>query len=305
MAIVDPISLTARWTAASRAVESLREDRLYSDPYAEVLAGPEGFALKERMEAARRPPGAESTQENPFLTIRTKFIDDCVGTTLATTTTRQVVLVAAGLDTRAFRLDWPTGTHVFELDRDEVLRAKAAMLEGLGAQRRCELHSIGVDLLDPWEAALLASGFDPSRPALWIIEGLLMYLDDAHAKAVLAQVSALAAPGSTLVTDMLGASFFRSEWTQPLLRALVAADAAWKFGCDRPEELLGSIGWVASVKRPGESGASFGRWPYPLRARGLPGKHQGQGNKYRNALHACTSGPGFLRYCSRIALADQ
>jgi methyltransferase (TIGR00027 family) len=271
MAIVDPISQTGRWTAAARAVENLREDRLYSDPYAEALAGREGFALKQRMELARQLPGVESTTEHPYLTIRTKFFDNYVEATLAASSTRQVVLVASGLDTRAFRLEWPSGTCVFELDREEVLQAKRHVLEGFGARPRCDLRTVAVDLQKPWDQALIASGFDRSSPALWIVEGLLMYLEDADAKAVLAQISGLAASGSSLVTDIVGLSVFGSEWSQPLLRALASANAPWIFGCDRPEDLLGPLGWTVLVHRPGESGAHFGRWPYPLRARGTRG----------------------------------
>ena len=271
MSISDPVSLTARWTAAARAVESRREDRLFNDPFAEALAGRQGFAFLQQVDSARRATGVTSQADNPYLTIRTRFIDDFLKGPLVASSVRQVVVVAAGLDARAYRLAWPRGTCVFELDRHEVLEAKRTVLDRLGAQPHCECRSVAVDLAHPWQEALVVSGFDKANLSLWIVEGLFPYLDEPGARGVLAQISALAKIGSTIVADVVGKSFLESAWTRPFLQALAAANAPWKFGCDHPDELFRSYGWDAVTQRPGEVGANYGRWPYPMSPPGTPG----------------------------------
>jgi methyltransferase (TIGR00027 family) len=116
---INPIAPTSRWMAAARARESERADRLFYDPLAAALAGPEGFAWLERMEAAARSDGP-----GLYPVIRTRFFDDFLLDSCRRLGARQVVLVAAGLDTRAFRLDWPSRTRLYEMDLPEVLDAK-------------------------------------------------------------------------------------------------------------------------------------------------------------------------------------
>ena len=92
---------------------------------------------------------------------------------------RQIVIPAAGLDSRAYRLAWPDGTVVFELDQPQVLEFKHEVLAGSGDAPTAERREIAVDLRDDWPQALRRSGFDPSRPSAWIVEGLLVYLPAA------------------------------------------------------------------------------------------------------------------------------
>ncbi len=109
-------------------------------------------------------------------------------------------------------------------------------------------------------------------PSLWVLEGLLPYLAENHARGVLAECAFLAAPESVLFADVVGVSFMRCPWIQPFLRSLETIDAPWQFATDRPEEFFAAIGWRATAKRPGEDGASYGRWPYPAPPpRGTPG----------------------------------
>ncbi len=152
MSFSDPISYTARFTAASRARETRRPDRLFEDPWAELLAGPEGFELLARWEQAARPPNAPAGMENPYIAIRTRYFDDFLAGAMATSGSiggaqpaRQVVMLAAGLDTRAFRLSWPPGTRLFELDRPDLLAAKAEVLRAAGAVPRCDRQPIPAD----------------------------------------------------------------------------------------------------------------------------------------------------------------
>ena len=171
----NPIAPTSRWMAAARARENEREDRLFDDPLAAALAGPEGFVWLERMESAAR-------SESPGLypVIRTRFFDDFLLDSCRRLGIRQVVLAAAGLDTRAFRLSWPSETQVYELDLPEVLDAKEDVIKAAGAKASCERRTIRVDLSqETWPEALLDAGYWPERSSVWLIEGLLFYLTRA------------------------------------------------------------------------------------------------------------------------------
>ncbi|MBS1910903.1 MAG: SAM-dependent methyltransferase [Bacteroidetes bacterium] len=274
MAISDPVSMTSRWVAAARAIESRRPDRLFNDPYAEVLAGSEGFDFMARMAAATGMPAVDGTSpENPYIAIRTRFIDDVI-LDASLKGTRQIVMLAAGLDTRAFRLDLPGDMHFFEMDREEVLEFKESVLREAGARATRAREVIPVDLTTPFGEALVASGFRPESESLWVVEGLLPYLDEDQAAGVVRQCTALAAKGSMLVCDMPGRSLLETPFMQPLLRALEAANAPWKFGTDDPESFFEKLGWHAAARRPGDEGASYGRWPYPSMPRNTPGLPQ-------------------------------
>lgn len=277
MSFVDPISATARLTAAARARETRRPDRLFEDPWAAALAGSEGVALMTEMEAAASPPGGADVKDNPYIAIRTRYFDDflleavggrpggaAASSPVNVPAIRQVVLLAAGLDARAFRLDWPSGLCCYEIDRADVLHAKDQALRAAGAVPRCARHVIAADLSGAWPGALAAGGFDATAPSVWLIEGLTPYLDETTVRALLAQCASMAASGSRLAVDVLGQSFFRSPWTRTYLEALERAGAPWKFGTDDPEGLLGAAGWDATVVRPGEPPASYGRWRFPV-----------------------------------------
>jgi len=149
------LGLTSHWTAAVRARESAREDRLFEDPWAEALAGKDGAGwLAQRPEDSTTP-----------MVIRTRFFDDFLQDIACRHAIRQVVLMAAGLDTRAFRLEWPAGTCLFELDQPEVLQYKEEVLRLAGAQPACRRQLIGADLTSPWQEKLTHSGFDPQLPS--------------------------------------------------------------------------------------------------------------------------------------------
>ena len=277
MTITDPISMTARLTAAARARESQRPagDRLFDDPYASALAGPDGISYMEALELAARPPGAPGPVQNPYLAMRTRFFDDFLVQAVAAASARQLVMVAAGLDSRAFRLDWPPGMRLFELDRPQVLDAKQEILDRLAARPRCDRRPVGVDLLVDWEDPLIAAGFDDQAPSIWLIEGLFPYLDEAAADAVLRQSARLATAGSRLGTDIVGRSMLESPWTRSYIDALARANAPWRWGTDQPEAFLEARGWSATAAlRPGDPDLNFGRWPFPALPRDTPGLPQ-------------------------------
>ena len=157
----NPVAPTSRWMAAARARESEREDRLFCDPLAADLAGPEGFAWLDRMETAARPGGP-----GLYAVIRTRFFDDFLLDACERSGVRQVVLAAAGMDTRAFRLDWPPQTRFFEMDLPEVLEAKDRVIESSGIEERCGRRTVAVDLeKEDWPEALTTRR--DRRPGSW------------------------------------------------------------------------------------------------------------------------------------------
>ncbi len=263
----NPIAPTSRWMAAARARESERADRLFDDPLAAALAGPEGFAWLERMESAAR-----SDSPGLYPVIRTRFFDDFLLDACRRLEVRQVVLAAAGLDTRAFRLDWPPGTRLYEMDLPEVLDAKEEVIEAAGANPSCERRTIRVDLSqESWPEALLDIGYQLERPSVWLIEGLLFYLPRAAVHGLLEKVSALTADGSHLGLDVMNRGLFFSPVAWPMRAALARRGAPGQFGTNDPETLMARHGWDADATQPGEEGANYGRWSSPMLPRGLPG----------------------------------
>ncbi len=256
----EAVAATARWTAAVRAHESGLPDALFTDPYAADLAGEEGFLLLERY----GNPGVKE-----FIAIRTRYLDEA-----AAAASGQVVLLAAGLDTRTARLSWRPGTVVYEVDRPALLEAKEKELAGLGARHGCERASVPADLTGDWPSALRAAGWDPGAPTLWIAEGLLFYLPEADARALVSTVAELSAPGDVLAGDLLSHQSMVSEFSREGLRRLTEDGCPWLFGTDRPEDFLAECGWTpVEVRCPGEPGASFGRWPWeplPREVEGFP-----------------------------------
>ncbi|MDQ3428624.1 MAG: SAM-dependent methyltransferase [Actinomycetota bacterium] len=263
----NPVAPTSRWMAAARARESGREDRLFYDPLAADLAGPEGFAWLDRMETASRPGGP-----GLYAVIRTRFFDDFLLDACERSGVRQVVLAAAGMDTRVFRLDWPPQTRFFEMDLPEVLGAKDRVIESSGIEERCGRRTVAVDLeKEDWPEALLASGYDAQRPSAWLVEGLVLYLGGADVRGLLGKIGALATSGSLLGLDVMNRNLLLSPGAWPQMAALARRGARGRFGTNDPEALLAHHGWTADVTQPGEEGANFGRWAGPVFPRRLPG----------------------------------
>jgi methyltransferase (TIGR00027 family) len=265
--LVDPIAQTSRWMAAARARESERPHRLFNDPFAAALAGPEGFAWLERMEPV---PGFGGPAL--YVVVRTRFFDDfllyaCWGAGI-----RQVVLLAAGMDARAFRLNWPSGTRLYELDRPEVLAAKEEVLARAGARPACERRVVGAYLGPPsWSEALESAGYKARAPSVWLMEGLLFYMSGAAVRRLLDTTGALASPPSLLGVDLVNRDLLNSPTTRPLLTGFARRGASGRFGANDPEALLAEHGWVAEATQAGEWSANYGRWPYPVALRGAAG----------------------------------
>lgn len=256
MTPVDPVASTALWMAAVRARESARPDRLFDDPLAEALAGPEGQRIMDEMEAGM--------PDNPAIPIRTRFLDDGLRTGVAAGI-GQVVLVAAGMDTRAFRLGLPSDVVVYELDRGGLLDLKERRLAAAGARPGCARRTVPVDLGAAWSGALLSAGFDAARPSVFVAEGLLGYLDEPEVDRLLGALAGLAADGSVLLADVSGRTpDAAAPYLAPWFDRLTAAGMERRFATDDPEGLFAGHGWRAEVAQYGDDGAAFGRWPWPV-----------------------------------------
>ena len=256
---------TARWAAAQRARESERSDHLFSDSLARALAGEEGMAALQLSE--KYNPRHEETAK--YIAIRIRFFDD-MAQRFAVEGIRQVIVLAAGMDARAYRLSWPDGTRFYELDHPELLAIKEEILQREGLLPKCGRVTLGTDLEHNWAHLLTNVGFTPNERSAWLIEGLFYYLDESAVNHVLAEVSELAAPGSMLVTDLVSRSLLSSPWMQDSLKAMEERGMGWRFGTDDPVGLFGGYGWQAEVKQPAEEGAKYDPQRFPATPAGQP-----------------------------------
>lgn len=257
-----PVSHTAEWTAAARAVESEREDALFHDALARELAGPNGFELLDHYQ------GGGIAE---FVAIRTHCLDAAIRTAWQQTSIRQFVFPACGLDTRSFRIDWPDDAIVFEMDHPDLLLAKQERVDKLSVSPRVTRHTVGTDLTGDWGVDLLNTSFDPSKPTLWVPEGLLFYLEAASVNSFLRGMADLSAPGSRLATDIMGEWTIRNPLARNFMTTMERDGTAWCFGTDEPEQLLRDNGWdPLQVLQPGEPDAGEARWPYRVFPRSVP-----------------------------------
>jgi methyltransferase (TIGR00027 family) len=269
--LLDSVERTALLTAALRAAETRRPDRLYTDPYAEALAGDVGPTLLAEIRAVTFPAGAPRTLPSTpdYNAIRTRFFDDLLTDAARTPHGRQIVIAPSGMDSRPFRLSWPDGVRVFEIDRPPVIALKQAVLEGIGATPAVDRTTIAVDLRDVWEHDLVAAGYDPATPATWLLEGLLYYIGEDDVHRLLDRVAAVTAPGSVIAADIVNSAAL----TLPNMRGLLAVFAGWGcpwvFGSDEPETLFARHGIDAVAVQPGDPAADYGRWPDPVPPRSL------------------------------------
>ena len=198
------VGTTATGVAACRALATHSPNPLITDPYAERLVDAVGVDQYRRL-AQGQPHNADPGVPDPTLLadamgIRTRYFDDFfLDATQAGI--RQAVILASGLDARPYRLPWPSGTTVFELDQPAVIEFKSRALSAQGATPTAALHAIGIDLRHDWPTALRTRGFDPGSPTAWIAEGLLGYLPPDAQNQLFDDVTALSAPGSRIAAD--------------------------------------------------------------------------------------------------------
>ncbi|OBF79941.1 methyltransferase [Mycobacterium sp. 852002-51163_SCH5372311] len=254
---------TALLVAAIRARESARADGLFRDPFAERLAGECG---RELLAGALNSSGEQSTAQ---IVVRTRFWDEAL--LEAVPQGGQVVIVAAGMDARAYRLPWPDGTVVYELDQPQVLSAKAELLTG--ENPRCRRVPVAVDLAEDWPAAVRTAGLNEATPTVWLLEGLLQYLGESAVYTLFDRIDALSASGSVLLYEVVGKSLLESPSMAPILESMARNGAPWLFGTDEPEQLAVRRGWSATVIDVAEVGNRYGRWfapAVPVDVEGVP-----------------------------------
>ncbi|MDR3654764.1 MAG: class I SAM-dependent methyltransferase [Mycobacterium sp.] len=207
--ITELVGATALGVAASRAVETGGTDPLIRDEFARVLvssAGPawERLADPELVWLDGDEQGRRVHRLGvDYQAVRTHFFDEYFADA-ADAGVRQVVILAAGLDSRAYRLRWPADTAVYEIDQPQVLEYKTGILESHGAVPTARRRPVPVDLRDDWPAALAAAGFDRTRPTAWLAEGLLPYLPSDAQDRLFEMVTALSAPGSRVAIESFG-----------------------------------------------------------------------------------------------------
>lgn len=200
--IVSGVGYTALIVTSWRALHAMSEQPLARDDYAKVFI--EASDDQYLMELLAKPRRSEHENAFPRLYgVQTRFFDDFF-IAAGDAGIRQAVIVAAGLDSRSYRLEWPTGTKVFEIDLPKVLEFKARVLSADGATPKADRREAAADLRADWPAALLAAGFDPDSPSAWSAEGLLPYLTSAAHEKLFTGISELAAPGSRLAIGALG-----------------------------------------------------------------------------------------------------
>ena len=278
--IATSVGSTAVMVAAARARETESADPLIVDPFARVLVDGAGTGMwetfidesvTERIKAA--DPEAAAVFENMlgYQAVRTHFFD-AFFTDAANSGIRQVVILASGLDARAYRLKWPAGTVVFEIDQPKVLEYKSQTLAAHGAIATAALREVAIDLRQDWPTALRTAGFDPTAPTAWLAEGLLMYLPAEAQDTLFTEITALSAPGSRVSAEAIG---HRDEERREQMR-MRWEKMADEIGLERPVDIsdltyndshradltewLGAHGWIASGRKSTDEMRSLNRW---------------------------------------------
>jgi methyltransferase (TIGR00027 family) len=251
------VSTTAVGVAAIRAAEGVRPDALFTDPLAGAFVQAAGSLWTRRSDPDDQ--GRVATVIT-WVRIRTRFLDELLLDACANGC-RQVVTLGAGLDARAFRLDWPAGVRLFELDLADILAFKDRVLDREGSRPACERIVVPTDLTGDWTADLLRASFDVARPTAWVAEGLLVYLTEEMREAVLDHLTALSQPGSRFGLTLASAE----RRPQPTAESVPVPSrpgdymALWK--SEAPADVaawLGARGWSVEVHDAYERAQRYG-----------------------------------------------
>lgn len=278
--ITSSVGATALGVAAARAVETLRPDALIRDPFARIFVDATGKSTgwDKLVTGDIDWPDAEVGQIYSrmvdYQATRTHFFDAYF---LAATTAgvRQIVILATGLDSRAYRLDWPAGTTVYEIDQPQVLEFKAAVLDA--HQPTAQRRTVGIDLREDWPTALRDAGFDTTQPAAWLAEGLLPYLPADAQDRLFTSIGELSARGSRIAVEGYDGKLILEENEEEAARR-EQVHAAFKTAVDidvkienliyedenraDATEWLGAHGWLVTKTDAHDEMARLGR-PVP------------------------------------------
>jgi methyltransferase (TIGR00027 family) len=283
--LASSVGVTATFVAARRALASRGPQALIDDRFAGPLVRAVGHDFFTRLldgEIAWDDATFTEQQVREQIAVRTRFFDDFF-LDAAAAGLRQAVILAAGLDSRGYRLAWPAGTVVFEIDQPKVIEFKTATLARLAAAPTSEWRAVGIDLRDDWPTALRDSSFDIDQPTAWIAEGLLMYLPPEAQNRLLDNITRLSAPGSRVATEQLpDMSAFTDQRSRAWLQRwrqygldVDGSELVWDGERSDVGEYLSSNGWQVSIHHapelyaangfefPGdEAVASFGSFDY-------------------------------------------
>jgi methyltransferase (TIGR00027 family) len=261
------VGATATMVAAGRAVASRGDKPLIDDPFAAPLVRAVGIDFLARwangdIDAADVDVAGEVwglQQMADLMGVRTPYFDaffrDAMDAGI-----RQAVILASGLDARAYRLSWPAGVTVFEIDQPEVLQFKNSTLADLNAQPTAELRVVPIDLRHDWPTALRENGFDPSAPSAWIAEGLLAFLPPDAQDRLLDNIISLSTPGSRLAAEIFGSVPDEDGEQAPDMVAVAGerwrehgfdvelADLRYDVERNDVAEYLGRHGWQTTVR---------------------------------------------------------
>ena len=282
--IVSSVGWTALMVAAGRAVETNRADGLVRDPWAERFVDAAGLqpAVPTRVDQRWPAPGSDQDDDvqrywdqlAAYQGVRSRYFDTAL-TRAAEQGVDQVVLLAAGLDTRAFRVDWPAGTAVFEVDQVGVLDFKDRVLSEHGAQATCDRRRVDADLREDWQSALQRAGFDPNRRSAWLMEGLLPFLPAAAEADLVHAVDQLATPGSSAAVEHFAPAVEAIAAQHPgMLEQFAAAYELNLPGLLSPEprtepsRRLADLGWSVAPAPASATASGYGR-PLPALSSGL------------------------------------
>jgi methyltransferase (TIGR00027 family) len=294
--ITESVGATALGVASARAAETESNDPLIRDPFARVFLDAAGDGVWNWHAGPDLPPEIiEAEPELPlqrqamvgYMASRTKFFDTYF-LDAANAGIHQAVILAAGLDARSWRLPWPGGVTVYELDQDRVLDFKLSTLTEHGAQPAVNRIEVAVDLRHDWPKALQEAGFDPSQPSVWSAEGLMPYLPAAAQDLLFERIDALTAPGSRVAVEALGPTFLdeeirskrraRMERLRELLakvdpqRDVPRTDELWYFEEREPVgDWFSRHNWNVTVTPAAELMAGFGRSAAPAVKDLVPG----------------------------------
>jgi methyltransferase (TIGR00027 family) len=274
--LASSVGATATMVAAARAVATEDANPIINDPFAAPLVRAVGIDFFTRVVDGQVTPAevgetgnAELQTETDSLAVRTRFFDEFF-LNAAAAGIGQAVILAAGLDARAYRLAWPPGTVVYEIDQPKVVEFKTATMARLGAEPTTERRTVSIDLREDWPTALRESGFDDTKPSAWSAEGLLMYLPPEAQDRLFDHITALSAPGSQLATE------YHPDTGPTMAERGQAMNDRWaNMGCDvdlsglfyegernNVAEYLGDRGWQVVARARRELFSEYGR-PFP------------------------------------------
>ena len=286
--VASSVGATATMVAAARARASTEPNPLIVDPFAAPLVRAVGVDFFTKLAdgeiSLTDDAGYTAALMTTAMAVRTKFFDDffltATGGGNSTTATgggnstsaasdgvRQAVILASGLDSRPYRLPWPDGTVVYEIDQPKVIEFKTATMTDIGATPTAERRTVAIDLREDWPAALRRSGFDESKPTAWSAEGLLVYLPPEAQDRLFDHITALSAPGSQLATEFhpdAGASIgeraavLRSEWQKHGFDVNLD-DLFYTGERSHVVEYLTGHGWQVSARPRPEVFAAYGK----------------------------------------------